>query len=224
MPELQSCPYVDDADIDHRYLGGTLSESQAEEFERHYFECELCWTRVRRGAEIRTSLPEPQSSEPEPRSSESARSSASVPKRRAFIRWGTRLAAAAVLLIAAGLWRDRSDRFSRERALRVSSPIEPMRGSNTSLTVSSHATKNVLAAVWSRPRQATSYRVRLLAADGALLFERETTDTSIVLPSDSARISVQSASGYWEVQALDELRKIVATSQLTPVRAPKDSP
>lgn len=89
--------------------------------------------------------------------------------------------------------------------------------------VSSHATKDVLMASWSKPPQAISYLVRLLGADGALLFQRETTDTSIVLPADSARAAVPSGSGYWQIQAFDELRKTVATSPLTPVSAAKDS-
>jgi hypothetical protein len=92
-----------------------------------------------------------------------------------------------------------------------------MRGANNSLIVSSHDSNDVLVAAWSRPSGATSYLVRLLASDGALLFQRETTDTSIVVSSDSVNVSA-GASAYWEVQALDELRKPIATSGLTPSR------
>jgi hypothetical protein len=90
-----------------------------------------------------------------------------------------------------------------------------MRGANTSLTVSSHDSNDVLIAAWSRAPGATTYLVRLLGGDGALLFQRETTDTSIVVSADSAQLSAGSRA-YWEIQALDELRKPIATSGLTP--------
>ncbi len=220
MTDQPICLYADDADIEQRYLAGKLSENDAEEFERHYFECDTCWNRVQRGAEIKAALqPATESAQPVKRETLQP-----LPRRRrSFASWATPLAAAAVLVVGIGLWRNRSDRPSENQPAPVAPSIEPTRGASTSLVVSSHATSDGLVAAWTKAATAHTYRVRLLAADGSLLFERETADTSVVLPSDSARVSANSGSRFWQIQALDELRKIVATSQLTPVKSPGDS-
>ena len=44
MTDQPNCLYTDDSDIEQRYLAGKLSETDAEEFERHYFECDACWS------------------------------------------------------------------------------------------------------------------------------------------------------------------------------------
>ncbi len=211
MTDNVSCPYIDDADIDHRYVAGSLSPEQAEEFERHYFECDLCLARVKRAQEIRAAFTESTPVE------STVPVTAIKPKRSAgfFIP----LAAAAMVLI--GISLSRRDRAPAETANTSTQPA--MRGVNTSLAVSSHDSNDVLVAAWSRPAGATTYLVRLLAGDGALLFQRETTDTSIVISSDSLGVSA-GTSAYWEIQALDELRKPIATSGLTPSRKPGNSP
>jgi hypothetical protein len=215
MTEPQSCPYVDDADIEQRYLARTLTETEAEDFERHYFECDSCFARVRRATEIKSAL---QQSPTAPRL---------VPRqiargRRSFIAGIATLAAAAVALFIVVPFRHARNNAS-EATPASTSPVDATRGSNLSFQVTSRATSDALTAAWNKPARATSYRVRLLAADGTLIFERETADTSIVLPPDSARVAGQNNSPYWEIQALDELRNVIATSALTPAKAARDS-
>jgi hypothetical protein len=220
MTDQPNCAYTDDADIEQRYLAGKLSEADAEEFERHYFDCDACWNRVQRGAEIRAAL-QPAAESAQPVKRETLRQP--PVRRRSFGSWVTPLAAAAVVLVGVGLWRNRSNGPTESQSAPNAPTVEPTRGASTSLLVSSHATSDGLVAAWTKAANAQTYRVRLLAADGSLLFERETADTSVVLPSDSARVSASSGSRFWQIQALDELRKIVATSQLTPVKSPRDS-
>ena len=50
------CQYVEENDLVSSYLGGRLSEEEAEAFERHYFGCERCWAEVKAGQEIRAAL------------------------------------------------------------------------------------------------------------------------------------------------------------------------
>ena len=50
------CQYVEEHDLVSAYLGGRLSEQEAEAFERHYFGCERCWGEVKAGEEIRAAL------------------------------------------------------------------------------------------------------------------------------------------------------------------------
>jgi hypothetical protein len=81
----------------------------------------------------------------------------------------------------------------------------------------------MLAAAWSRVSDARSFRVRLLEADGTLLFEQLTADTSIVLSVDSIGKG-KSTVVFWDVQALNELRRVIATSSLTQARPSPNSP
>jgi len=81
----------------------------------------------------------------------------------------------------------------------------------------------MLVATWSSAIGARSYRVRLLEADGTLLFERQTADTSIALSVDSigkGRLTIM----FWDVQALNELRRVIATSSLTQARQNPNPP
>ncbi len=207
------CPYINDPDVDHRYLAGVLPSEAAEAFERHYFACDLCWTRVKRGEEIRGALPRTIASDAEP---------VTIHERRRRSRWPLAIpvAAAAGILLAIGI-------LSREKPPAESSATtlssgETLRGQSSSLKISSHADGEVLVAAWSPTPRATSYLIRLLGADGALLFQRETTDTSVTVPSDLKSGPAEGPT-YWEVQALDELRKTVATSELTLSRPPNQS-
>lgn len=216
MNEPQTCPYAEDADVEQRYLAGTLTENEAEEFERHYFECDACFARVRRATEIKAAF------------DESPSSTHVVPlqparRRSSFIAGIVTLAAAAVVLFIVVPFRRANNNAGESKPVANTPAVDVTRGSTVLLTVTSRATTDALTAAWNKPPRATSYRVRLLSADGTLIFQRETRDTSIVLPPDSARVSGQSVPPYWEIQALDELRNIVATSALTPAKASRDS-
>lgn len=49
------CEYVQDHDLVKSYLGGGLSEKEAEAFEAHYFACDRCWEEVNTANQIRAS-------------------------------------------------------------------------------------------------------------------------------------------------------------------------
>lgn len=205
MPEQEtSCPYGPDSDIESRYLAGALSAQESEAFEEHYFSCDRCFAAVKRGTEIRAAMSPALSevSTPEPRVMPI------LSGRRRFRPWQPALAAAALVVVALGIGKVATRQPVSEST--VASPaIDASRGAARPFTVSSHATSTVLAAAWSPLTTAHSYRVRLLAIDGSLLFERETADTAIMLSRELVR---DKTPVYWEVQALDALRSVVATS------------
>lgn len=204
-----NCPY-DDTDTDERYLSGALSPTEADAFERHYFECESCWERVQRGSEIKAAL-----SDSPVADIDFAPGSKGKSRPRRVLLWAAPLAAAAVLVLTFGRTLNYRNSVDLTRAgLRAVDSAQVTRGSSNSISVSSHQNGSLLIAAWARTPSASSYRVRLLAPDGALLYERETSDTSVVLPDDSVGVSANTA--YWEIQALSELRSVIAVSALTP--------
>jgi hypothetical protein len=206
MPEPKTnCPYGADSDIDARYLAGKLSPAESEAFEEHYFGCDRCFDAIRRGTEIRAAVsgaPGEASTQPRPETTPI------LTRRPKLPRWQSALAAAAVVLVVLGIRKVAAPGGASETAVPAPS-INAPRGSAASFTLTSHATSAVLVAAWSPPPSARTYRVRLLGTDGSLLFEREIADTSIMLPRDLIRGNTQV---YWEVQALDALRSVIATS------------
>jgi hypothetical protein len=57
-----------------------------------------------------------------------------------------------------------------------------------------------------------------MASDGQLLFEREISDTSIVVPTDSLTNPEPGRSIYWQVEALNDLRVVVRSYPLKEAR------
>jgi len=86
------------------------------------------------------------------------------------------------------------------------------------LSLAATATPTTIVATWSSTPAARSYRVRLLSPDGSLLFTGETADTSIALSRDLLRDAADKTMAYWQVQALDALRVVVAESPIVHVR------
>ncbi|HEY3746984.1 MAG TPA: hypothetical protein VGL17_12110 [Gemmatimonadaceae bacterium] len=218
MPEPPIiCPYGPDSDIDARYLAGQLPADESETFEEHYFSCDRCFAAVQRGTEIRAAM------SPAIRG-KADQSIGAIPltrNRRRFAAWQPALAAAAVVIVAFGV---RQMNASRERtSIPTAVPTsDASRGAAPALTVMSHATSVVLVAAWSPPSAARSYRVRLLSTDGSLLFEREIPDTSIMLSRDLLRGAKSPV--YWEVQALDALRSVVAISPVVQAQTSQSPP
>lgn len=218
MPDREmSCPYVD-SDVVERYLARTLPAEESEAFEEHYFGCDRCFAAVERGNEIRAALS----------STAGARASASIEgvtpinrKVRRFAGWRPALAAAAVVVIAFGIRRSLNLRPSA--ATTAATPTDAARGAVHSLNLTSHATSAVLVAAWPAQPSAQSYRVRLLATDGSLLYEREIPDTSVILSRELLRATGTNPV-YWEVQALDALRSVVATSPVVQAQTSPNPP
>ena len=188
------CPFDKDVDIEARYLSGRLPEEEAEAFEAHYFECDRCFALMQRGAELRAAM-----------ASSSVRAHRRTP-------WWPSLAVAAGVILAAGLWRVQPHRTSAVPAAAATDSVV-FRGVSGMLQLRASATDSLVVASWTPGDRARSYRVRLLGEDGSLLSEHEVTDTTarLVLPRRDAARAVPI---YVEVQALDQLRDVVATSPI----------
>ena len=215
-----TCP-IADADTDVRYLAGQLSDADAEAFEEHYFGCDICRSAVQRGAEIRSALASEPAAAPQretpvlspaSRLPKRERAPKQSPVRRA---WLPLFAAAAVIVVVAGLWR--AQRPVSETTPNIND-VEPTRGSSTSPAISATAADKTLAASWPRTQDAQTYRVRLVADDGRLLFDREIPDTSIVVPVDALASPKSAAAIYWQVEALNGLRAVVSNYALKEAR------
>lgn len=203
----QTCP-IADTDTDVRYLAGSLSEAEAEAFEEHYFGCDACWKAVQRGAEIRSAL----SQSPAVAEKTTPTVSRQSIKRRT---WWPALAAAAVILVAVGLWKFPPVTQPITEAGRTA---EPTRGTAVTPAISATASDQTLTASWPRTPEARAYRVRLLAEDGRLLLDREISDTSVVIPLDAVLRNKAQGAIYWKVEGLNDLRVVVSNYALTPAR------
>jgi hypothetical protein len=175
-----TCAEVDDRDLESGYLAGRLTAEEAEAFEAHYFGCERCWRTLETALAVR-----------------GARGA------RRPVRFGVRalaVAATAVIAVGAGWWFIRSP----------SPPAEALRGGGEAPAVRIHQTPAGLAVSWAPHAGADRYRVRVFSADGGLLLERLTPDTTIVLAPPAG-------AGFLDLTALDALRGVLSESGLVPV-------
>jgi hypothetical protein len=186
-----TCELVDQNDLDRRYLEGRLSEAEAAAFEEHFFGCDRCWQLVKGGAGVRAGL-RPGSARP-------------VSLSRAW--WKPFAIAAGIALVSFGAWR----LFFPASTV----PVDGMRGTEDSLSVRPTYSAGTWHLVWPANPEATSYRVRVSAPDGRLLFSRETSGTSLDIAADSLPPSL-----YLDVQGFDDLRQPVTRSPLIPLSPP----
>ena len=228
MPENKNACPIANSDTEVRYLAGRLTSEEAEEFEHHYFECDTCGKAVERGAEIRSALGASAISGARPMHvstdlQDVAEARAFVPALRRSFVWRPLIAAAAILTVVASLWRFNSPASSHSQAPDAIGSADHTRGVNPPLTISASTRERMLVATWSSAIGARSYHVRLLEADGTLLFEQQTADTSIALSVDFIGKG-RSTIVFWDVQALNELRRVIATSSLTQARQNPNPP
>lgn len=198
-----TCADTEERDLDARYASAQLAEAEAEGFEEHFFGCDHCWTRVQRAVEIRAVEGEAAGKTTPIRATARRNFSAS--------HWMA-LAAAATLLIVGTLSVDAWRRPGTE-------PVA-MRSATDSLNVVISIRGMTLVATWQPAAEATSYRARLYSADGKVLYQREIPDTTIAVAAPSLRQVSPGAMVYWEIQALNRTREVVARSGLRPVRFP----
>lgn len=240
------CARIEAGDLEARYLSDRLTDEEAEAFEAHYFACDKCWTSLQRAIEMRAALTNAvgpaAATAPDALQTHRAHNAGfdiardltrtSVPdvrradrhgpadgvaydatRARRSRRWWPLAAAASVAVVVAGVWRMGGTRPPGGAGTEV------VRGANAALSVHATVVGTDLRAAWPHVAQADIYRVRLFTASGTLVLERETPDTSIAVVG-RALASVQDDSFlYWEIEALDPLRHVVARSPLT--RAPR---
>jgi hypothetical protein len=189
-----TCARVDGEDLDTRYLAGRLTEAEAAAFEEHYFGCERCWALVQQGLAVRGAL-----------------AAGAAPARHpGWRRW--RLAAAGAVAAGIGLWLV----VARE----PEPPADSIRGT-ASIAVHAAADGGIASASWAPVGGADVYQVRLFAADGTLLHQRQISDTTISIPLDS--LPRRPGGAFWDVEALDRMRQPVGRSEMTRAKLPADS-
>jgi hypothetical protein len=204
------CARVDEAEYEHRYIHGALSEAEAEAFEAHYFECERCWASLQRALEVQAALAAPAGHAP----LDTVRGTIAIgatKQRRWERRWWPAFAAAAALVVAVGTWQ----MYRRPAAGRLR--LEAERGGAIELRVRPIATPDTLAAAWSPVTGADRYRAQLFAADGTRLADRDLSDTSVSVPRQTLGRASLADGAYWSVEAFDATRHSLAKSRLTTV-------
>jgi hypothetical protein len=214
-PVHVTCSRVEQEDLDARYLAGTLSEEEAEAFEEHYFACDRCWSTVQLGLDVRAAN-EPaartQQLLPAPLTLERAVPVPVTRLRRQ--RWWPIAIAAAIAIVAVGVWQQRGDRSN------VAPIVDDLRGPTDSIRAVASVRGRTLVINWTPKPNADRYGVRLQKSDATVVVDRIISDTSLVISRDSLAGVVNGERLYWEVRALDALRRTIARSRLIPVPVP----
>lgn len=204
----QSCDYADREDLEPRYLADRLSAQEAETFEGHYFGCDACWQRVRRALELRAAFAGDAGAQ--------APAGDIAASRTPYARnWWPMAASVAVAALLLGTWQITSDKGVPAG--------DALRGAGDSLQVSTRAEPGKLAVSWLSVPEADVYRVRLFTGNGTLLLEQETRRNALEIRVASLSELEPGRAVYWSVEALDELRRSVARSELVeavPVETP----
>lgn len=213
MTEME-CTRVADKDLLERYLAGRLAAEEEEEFEAHWMSCDECWQTLQRALEVHAAFDGVRSSSALPHDGGAGPLEAPGHQPRNTRRWWSLAAAAAIAAIAVGTLQD-----TRWRSLPSAGTAR--RGAADALDVRAEGSPDVLTATWSPVANADVYQVRLLTADGSLLFQRNVSDSTVAVHADSLPALDRGSTVYWDVQALDQLRKPIAHSGLTEARVPR---
>jgi hypothetical protein len=191
-----TCDSVDEHDLVPRFVNGRLTEAEAESLEAHCLECEKCWS------ELRLALKVHAAAEPSVTVSTRAQTawSAAAARRPRVWMW----AAAAALVLAAGAgWV----------LQRQQSPVEIERGGLPLERVTVTARNGTVVITWPPVDEASRYVVSLVAPDGHLVAQRETTTPRAEF--DASAIAMPGALA--SVEAYSALGDRIASSAATPI-------
>jgi hypothetical protein len=213
-PTHVTCTRVEEEDLDARYLAGTLSEEEAEAFEEHYFGCDRCWTAVQTGLDVRAaSIATTVDARVQAPPLTVARGGQSPRASLARRQWFPLAIAASVAVIAVAVWQS-GDRSS------VTPIGDGLRGPADSIHAIASTRGQTLVVSWAPKANADLYGVRLQKGDATVVLERMVNDTSLAVPRDSLSGAASGERVYWEVRALDALRRTIARSRLIPTQVP----
>ncbi len=198
------CPAASDSarDLVPLYLAGRLSEADAEAFEAHMLGCATCREDLGAGAALRelygkpavTALPPP------------------APARRT---WLPLAAAAALALLAVGVWN------SRRPVEVIGQPV--LRGASTGglqVDVQSGPEGSIELA-WPAHPNAAAYEVQVIATDGVSMWRAEAREPRLSIAPGVLPTPAPGQSFVVEVQALDSMGQVVAASYPTPLPTPR---
>jgi Putative zinc-finger len=191
------CAYVDQHDLPASYLAGTLPDGEAAALEAHYLGCEKCFHDIERIGEVRVALRKP--------------FLVRTPSlRHDFV---TPLAAAAVVaILAIGLGR----LSQAPGATSSSTELRATTAQRLDIRVQADEAGQVTLR-WPARAGIYQYRVRIFRSDSVLVFERETAKNGVVLDIASFPDMPAGTSLLVRVEGLDDLRQVVAKSELRPL-------
>ena len=203
------CARIEERDLVALYLAGNLPENEAEAFEAHYFACERCWEDVRRAGEIRAAMGKPVLV---PLAALGRRARETAPSAQ---RWRLLAAAAVVALAALGVWQ-----LTHRAAPPVAEPV--LRGGTAgSLSLQVEAGPGPRITLhWLAYPDAQVYVAQIFSSDGASVWKRETSQTTLFLDPATLRAWQPGIPLLASVEALDAMRQVVAKSELKPVPPP----
>lgn len=224
------CPETGDRDLAAAYVAGRLDEPEAEAFEAHWFECDACWSRVKRAEEVRAAfrgVEEGEEGERPPRAAgegpeRGGRPGEGTPGHappdpgpiRRARRWLPVAAAAALVAVGFGIGD-----VVRRSFPAAEDPVYRGAGSTIDLDRAELGAAGVEVG-WSAVPGADLYRVRLYDAEGRLLAEEESADTTVAVSGVPSAASRPGAPLYVQVEALDELREVIGRSSGVEVVGP----
>ena len=194
MDEAGGCAYGE-SEGPARYLAGTLSESETDAFEEHFFACDRCLSEVRLGLEIKAVA------------SSGTRASAAPASRR--IPWRPLAIAAALAVTFLGAWQ-----LQRSRVPAVDGVT---RGEDArELAVQARSRADGVDVSWTPVPRADVYRVEISTGEGKLVLKRDVPGTSV--PVGKAELGAAAGDTlYVRVTALDGLRQEIAASSPIPI-------
>jgi anti-sigma factor RsiW len=202
VAKVIDCAKAGERDLALLYLAGRLPEDEAEAFEAHYFECENCWHDVQRGSELRAALGKP------------AVAPLAAATRSAW-DWRPFAAAAVIAFVGLGVWQ-----LTRRTAEEPNRPV--LRGVNAeglALKVET-GPQGGINLTWPPHPDAATYEVEVVASDGVSVWKKETKEPRVTIGAAVLPAPREGISFVVKVEALDSMRQVVATSELTPLPQP----
>jgi Putative zinc-finger len=199
IPEI-TCARVDDAHLDTRYLNGELPEDLAEAFEAHFFACERCWSLVHGGLAAAAAIPDAA-----PASRGADLTSRPALRRRRLVPWATAAGIAAILLVYAG-------GVGRQRNAAVRDVV---RGGHGGFSAAVSRSADSATVQWSAQPGAAHYRITVFSAAGNAQVRTTTSRTRWGIALDSVRRLAGAGRLWLQVDALDSLDQLIATTPLT---------
>jgi len=192
-PTVIECPKAADRDLTPLYLAGKLSRAEAEAFEEHYFACESCRMDVGKGSEFRAYFGKP----------------AIVPvgrpprSRRPWLRLA---AAAAIALVAAGVWhwtRSATEMQSVSRGAEA-------RIDRIAITPRADGGFDVS---WPARLAAAAYAVEVFGPDGRRFWKTETREPHVRI--EASVLPPQPTGRIFEVrvEAIDPAGQVTASGE-----------
>ncbi len=207
------CPATHEGqrDLVPLYLAGKLADEEAEAFEAHYFGCGQCREDVRAGAELREHYGKDAVAAS---ASASAAASAAVSPASPRRSWLPLAAAVAIAVLGLGVW------LSRRAVEQPGQPV--LRGPSAGALVLKieAGPQGGIALSWPAHPAAAAYEVQVFSTDGTRVWSQEVSEPRLsigpgILPAPEPGKTLEV-----EVQALDAMRQVVASSDPTPLGTP----